>query len=108
MFAIVHDDTGIPVFAGVVNHLEDSYTEPEGFEPEDVFFDSNEEFEEYMKTKFHNIANRIHPDKSPLYESSEEIRELFADAQRYYKENDPFGIQVVEYNLNRLLEEIGE
>ena len=108
VFAIVHEDTGLPVFAGVVNHLEDSYSEPECFETEDVFFDTDEEFEEYMKTKFHGIANRIHPDKSPLYESSEEIRELFADAQKYYKEKDVYGIQVVEHNLNRLLEELGE
>ncbi len=106
VFAIVHDDSGLPVFAGVVNHLEESYTEPESFEPEEVLFDSDEEFEEYMKMKFHNIANRIHPDNSPLYESSEDIRELFAEAQRYYKEKDPYGIQVVEYNLNRLLDEL--
>ena len=32
LLAIVHDDTGLPVFAGMVNHLEDSYTEPECFD----------------------------------------------------------------------------
>ena len=43
-----------------------------------------------------------------FYESSEDIRELYADAKKYYRRKDPFGIQVVEYNLNRLLEEFGE
>ena len=108
VFAIVHDATGLPAFVGVVNHLEDSYTEPESFEIEDVCFETEEEIDQYMKMKFHNIADRIHPDHSSLYDSSEEICELFAQAQKCYKEKNVYGIQIVEFNLNRLLDELGE
>lgn len=108
VFAIVHDDTGLPVFVGVVNHLEGGEYDIESVELDELYFDTEEECQEYVKSTFHKIADRIHPDKSTLYDSSEEIRQLFADAQKYYKECDPWGLQVVEHNLNSLLTEMGE
>ncbi len=104
IFAIVHDDTGLPVFVGVVNHLDGGDYEIERFEPEELIFDTVEEERAYMKSLYHKIAERIHPDNSPLYESSEEVRDLFRQAQICYNREDLYRLQIVEHNLNQLLE----
>ena len=104
IFAVVHDDTGIPVFVGVVNHLEGGEYEIERFEPEELVFDTVEEERAYMKSLYHKIAERIHPDNSPLYESSEEVRDLFRQAQKCYDDENLYALQIVEHNLNQLLE----
>lgn len=108
IYAVVHDDTGIPVFVGVVNNLEGGDYELEDIELDELYFDSDEECREYVKSTFREIAERIHPDKSSIYEISEEIRNLFAEAQRYYKEQDPYGLQVVKFNIDRLLDELDD
>lgn len=106
VFAIVHNDTGLPVFAGVVNHIKEGEYDAERFEPEECIFETEEEAEAYLKDMYHRIADRVHPDKNPLYEKSEEIRQLFAEAQEAYKLKDPFWLQMIEYNLKRTLSEL--
>lgn len=103
IFAIVHDKTGLPVFTGVVNHLNSGEYNLNQYEFEGVVFDTKEEYEKYIKDAYRRIADRIHPDKCPDYESNEEIRELYTEAVEYYKTKDPYGLQLIEHEVERLL-----
>jgi len=108
IFAIVHDKTGLPVFAGVVNHLNSGEYSLNRYEFKGVVFDTEEEYEKYIKDAYRRIAKHIHPNNCPEYEANEEIRELYADAVEYYKTKDPYGLQLIEHEVDRLLGRISD
>ena len=105
IFAIVHDKTGIPVFTGVVNNLEGGKYKIKTINLDDLQFGTEEERKKYIKSTFQKIIKMIGPDTSPIYDSSDEIRQMFTDAHRYYCEQDASGLQEIEERLKVLLGE---
>ncbi len=104
LYAIVHNDLGLPIFIGAVNQLAD---EEYLYNSKTRSFESEEERHEAAKSLYRSIAYKVHPDINPMYESVDELRDIFEEAQIAYRKYDVGSLENIERNLQILLKELG-
>ena len=95
LFAIVHNDTGLPVFVGTVNHLEDGEQEGEGF---DLNVSSNEagmdSFE--IEAQYARIQELISEAGTSV-----KVQRIKKEAELYYKNENLDGLKFLEFHIKR-------